>query len=156
MEVGRKSAVSTERKRRTERWKEAEGREMAALFGGEWKQSWVQYPPPLHAFHSDRSLRRGQRIGIKLKKIKEKSFFRVVPNLTRFGRFFPSRLLRLKTDRTVQQRDGGWLVRNGTGDVDAWWLPRSGTSQEIVGYWLLGGDASGLLRRRFKYNELPL
>lgn len=32
----------------------------------------------------------------------------------------------------------------------------SNTSQEIVGYWLLGGDASGLLWRCFKYDELPL
>lgn len=33
---------------------------------------------------------------------------------------------------------------------------RSKTSQEIVGYWLLGRDASGLLWRRLKYDELPL
>lgn len=32
----------------------------------------------------------------------------------------------------------------------------SNTSQEIVGYWLLGGDASGLLWRRLEYDELPL
>lgn len=30
------------------------------------------------------------------------------------------------------------------------------TSQEIVSYWLLGGDAPGLLRRRFEYDEFPL
>lgn len=29
-------------------------------------------------------------------------------------------------------------------------------SQEVVGYWLLGGDASGFLWRRLEYDELPL
>lgn len=30
------------------------------------------------------------------------------------------------------------------------------TSEEIVGHWLLGGDASGLLWSSFKDDELPL
>lgn len=46
-------------------------------------------------------------------------------------------------------------MRNGTGDFDTSWLSAQ-TSQKIVGYWLLGGDASGLLWRCLKYDELPL
>lgn len=33
-----------------------------------------------------------------------------------------SELLPVQTNRTVQQQDGGWLVRNGTGDFNTSWL----------------------------------
>lgn len=101
-----------------------------------------------YTFHSDCSVRFGQWG-------KNPAQAEAVRSFASFGRF-SVKLLRVQTDRTVQQQDGGWLVTNGTEDLDTSWLVCSKTSQEIVSYWLLGGDASGLLWRCFKYDELPL
>lgn len=49
--------------------------------------------------------------------------------------------------------EGGWCEMVPEFDT-SWLCARS--LQEIVGYWLLGGDSSGLLWRCFENDELPL
>lgn len=52
----------------------------------------------------------------------------------------------------------GWRVACERWNWRFWHImaARSKTSQEIVGYWLLGGDTSGLLWCCLKYDKLPL
>lgn len=67
-----------------------------------------------YTFHSDCSVRFGQWG-------KNPAQAEAVRSFTSFGRL-SVKLRWVQADRTVQQQDGGWLVRNGSGDFDTSWL----------------------------------
>lgn len=151
-ESKRERVVSTEWERTADgngRRLRAERKQPPYTTEDEWQQSWAQYQPHPNTFHSDCSVRLGSAAKIQLFKM----------NLWGASEGFGGvsvKLLWVLTDRTVQQQDGVWQVVK--------WYRRflhimavfSKPSQKIVGYWLLGGYAPGLLWCCFEYDELPL
>lgn len=126
--------------------------------GDEWQQSWAQYQPHPDTVHSDCSVRPGQRgEKIQLFELNLCWSFRGVCLLGFCLAGFSVGPPWVRTDGTVRQRGGvrrvvKWYRRFFYTSRLSCWRP----SQKIVGYWLLGGDAPGLLRRRFEDDELPL
>lgn len=148
---GRKSVVSTESERRTD-WngRRPRGeRKRPCYIAERWQQSWAQYPP--HPQHLSQWLLCQTWAVWQKSSSSGRSYvqLRMVWQV-----FCPTALSSDWQNRPA----AGWMMAGEK------WYRRfrhimavcSKTSQEIVSYWLLGGDASGLLWRCLEYDELPL
>lgn len=139
------------RRMRSEEKKKKKKRDHIINVKKKWQQSWAQFHPPLTPF--------------------------TVTVLSGLGSVAKIQLFRLKLFETPDKRAWQLCVelrlssdwQNGPAAgwrsvVGVKWYRRfqlnmavcSETSQEVVSYWLLGGNTPGFLWRCFKYDEFPL